>query len=525
MVVRGDNLAGWTALEFFANRSSDPSGYGEGEIFLGARNVSGQPTFEETFPAPATGCVITMTGTTSGGYTSLFSRGVLIGRTPGVITVNSAADPAAVDLCGGPCAAGGDGCTLREAITRANATPETDTITFDINGPRTISLKAPLPPLIDPVVIDGTTQPGFSGKPLIELDGSGAGRVSGLELIAGDSVVKSLVINRFYYVGIAVGSEDNVIQGNFIGTDPTGTVARGNAYAGVGVPGYQGYTPLRNNLIGGPTAADRNLISGNGWGVIAGGGVRLLGNFIGTDHTGTKPLGNGYGGIQAGISPNADVYAAGVAIGGPGPGEGNLISGNDGSGIVLEGGADVQGNKIGTTANGKKPLGNGWAGITDASGYGSVDARDNIIAYNGTYGIGAYVVGTLLRNSIHSNGLEGLHMYNDPDYDILPVVRSASQSRGRLAITGSVYDLPEVDLDLEIEVFANEACDPSGYGEGQLPLGSVSATRDGFGDASFSISVDAPPGRFQYVTATVTTFIGGYSDTSSFSNCLPVSGK
>ena len=502
-------------LEFFANRTIDPSGYGEGEIFLGAREMY-DITFEETFPAPAVGCIITATGLTAMlGDTSSFSRGVMIGRASGVITVNSAADPAAVELCGGPCAAGGHGCTLREAMDLANATPGTDTIAFDIKGPHTISVRSPFPTVSDPVVIDGTTQPGFSGKPLIELDGSLAGRATGLHLRAGHSVVKGLVINRFY-VGIAVGSGNNVIQGNFIGTDPSGTIARANGYAGVSAvfSGLWGSPLFNNNLIGGTTPLDRNLISGNGWGVIAwrGSGVRLLGNFIGTDYSGTKSLGNTAGGVSA----------DGVTIGGPGPGEGNLISANGGHGIALEGGADVEGNKIGTTANGKKPLGNAGAGMADVSGYGGPTARDNIIAYNGTYGIDALGGGGLLiRNSIHSNGAEGLVMYSDPDYPTSSVVQSASRSRGELTISGSARSVPEADL--EIEVFASEACDPSGYGEGQLPLGSVRVTADAAGDASFSTAVDAPAGRFQYVTVTVTSIVGDYPGyTSSFSNCLLV---
>ncbi len=112
-------------------------------------------------------------------------------------------------------------------------------------------------------------------------------------------------------------------------------------------------------------------------------------------------------------------------------------------------------------------------------------------------------------------------MYSDPDYPTSSVVQSASRSRGELTISGSARSVPEADL--EIEVFASEACDPSGYGEGQLPLGSVRVTADAAGDASFSTAVDAPAGRFQYVTVTVTSIVGDYPGyTSSFSNCLPV---
>ena len=501
-------------LEFFASRTMDLAGYGEGEQPLGSVDIAGDdPTFEATLPAPATGCIITATGTDFMGDTSSFSHGVLIDATPGVITVNSAADSVDFDICGDPCGTGGDGCVLREAVTLANATPGGDTIAFDIDGPRSISLNAVLPPLSDAVVIDGTTQPGFRRKPLIEINGALAGKGNGLVLTAGSSVVQGLVINGFAVSGIFVQSGDNVIKGNFIGTDASGTAARGNRQGGLYVERGVG------NLIGGTWPEDRNVISGNGYGGVTayGGGILLQGNFIGTDVTGTIAIGNGTG-VRAGN---------GAPIGGPERGAGNVISGNVGDGIALEyGGAVVQGNKIGTTANGKKPLGNGRSGIVDASGYGSVEARDNIIAYNGTYGIGAFsITGTSLQNSIHSNELEGLFMWSEPpDRSVPPVVQAASRGRGRLTISGSAHATPRVNL--EVEVFANEACDPSGFGEGQLPVGSVSVTTDDAGDASFSITLDAPARRFRYVTATTTTIVGGDPrDTSNFSNCLPIASQ
>ena len=90
-------------------------------------------------------------------------------------------------------------CTLREAINAANANAGTDTIRFVIgSGPKSIAPLSPLPTIVAPVVIDGTSQPGFSGTPIIELDGSGAGvGANGLYVTAGGSLVTGLVINRF----------------------------------------------------------------------------------------------------------------------------------------------------------------------------------------------------------------------------------------------------------------------------------------------------------------------------------------
>src|SRR5690606_1460114 len=93
--------------------------------------------------------------------------------------------------------------------------------------------------------------------------------------------------------GIDVNGYDNVVQGNFVGTDVSGTVALGNRY-GIRVQGT-------GNLIGGTTATARNLISGNRSGGVWISGLRtfdnfIQGNFIGTDFSGVNPLGNGASG-------------------------------------------------------------------------------------------------------------------------------------------------------------------------------------------------------------------------------------
>jgi hypothetical protein len=77
--------------------------------------------------------------------------------------------------------------SLRQAILDANATGGADVIAFDIpgSGVQTIAPASPLPAVTDPLTIDGTTQPGYAGAPLIELDGLGAGQgVTGLDISA-----------------------------------------------------------------------------------------------------------------------------------------------------------------------------------------------------------------------------------------------------------------------------------------------------------------------------------------------------
>jgi hypothetical protein len=92
-----------------------------------------------------------------------------------------------------------------------------------------------LPTITGPVTINGTTQPGFAGTPIVELNGSGLSSFNcGLRLSGGNSTVRGLVINGFPGDGIRLsGSGGNVVEGNFIGTDVTGTLDRGNGFFGI----------------------------------------------------------------------------------------------------------------------------------------------------------------------------------------------------------------------------------------------------------------------------------------------------
>src|SRR5262245_53341026 len=123
--------------------------------------------------------------------------------------------------------------SLRQAILDANANPGPDTIRFNIGGGglQTIRPTSALPNISDPGVIDRTTQPGSAGTPLIELSGNNAGQFAdGLAIAgAGNSTVRGLVINAFRQVGIRLTSDANVIAGNYLGTDASGTRALGNA--------------------------------------------------------------------------------------------------------------------------------------------------------------------------------------------------------------------------------------------------------------------------------------------------------
>src|SRR2546423_2326830 len=88
--------------------------------------------------------------------------------------------------------------SLRQAILDANKTTTADTINFAIgSGAKTITPLSHLPGVEQPLTIDGTTQPGFAGKPIIEINGASAGSGAyGLKLIGSANVVKRPIINR-----------------------------------------------------------------------------------------------------------------------------------------------------------------------------------------------------------------------------------------------------------------------------------------------------------------------------------------
>src|SRR5262245_60620200 len=264
-------------------------------------------------------------------------------------------------------------CTLREAINAANANPDSDIINFNIPGSGLHTINATEGFFISrPVTIDGSTQPGFAGVPLIELNGAGAGVMSiGLNIVANNTSVRSLIVNRFAGYGITFDSfGSNTVQGCYIGTDATGTTAQPNGVGGIRIN-------VANITIGGTSAADRNVISGNtGNGIdVISAGTTIQANFIGTNVSGTAAVPNTGNGIKVDNTNNC-------TIGGTAAGAGNVISGNAGNGIDISGagatGNTVQGNFIGTDINGSAKVPNS-IGISIGNG-----AHDNQIGGSST---------------------------------------------------------------------------------------------------------------------------------------------
>ena len=268
--------------------------------------------------------------------------------------------------------------SLRQAIADANAVPGLDTVAFAIPGigTHTIALFSPLQ-VDDPVIIDATTEPGYAGAPVVELVGA-AFPGNGIEITSGGSTIRGLAIGGFdTAIAIQGGASGNVIAGDYIGTDASGAIARGNR-TGVFIDSNSG------NRIGGTSAADRNVISANGTGVLTRSHTInnvVQGNYIGTDSSGTLPLGN-YNGIVFLSGFNTNVV------------RGNILASSTNDGIELNGSAGniIQGNYIGTNAAGGLGLGNANNGIfvnfACCNNIGGDDAAArNIISGNGGDGI------------------------------------------------------------------------------------------------------------------------------------------
>ncbi len=638
--------------------------------------------------------------------------------------------------------------TLRQAILSSNGNfSQTNTISFNISGSgvHTINVLSALPTVTSPVVIDGTTQPGYAGSPLIELNGASAGSGSnGLVISTSGSTVKGLVIDRFGNDGIEVFGNNDVLASNDVGTNPTGSAASANGGEGMLINGSNdtigGLTSGSGNVISGNTldgmevygsgtsgdvvegnkigtnasgtvavpnvrlgllinaqtsnvrigtngdgvndALERNLISGNGsYGVqiadlgtnsnvvagnfigtdisgtlaIANGGGVLInngakanrvgtdgisvddagednvisgnngtgvpgvyisdvgtnsnvvaGNFIGTDLAGSLPLGNGgvgvfiVNGAQSnrlgtngdghGDTDERNVIAAnayqGVFIGGSGTNSnlvagnfvgtnlgGRVAMGNGNNGIWIQGGAQsnrigvnltdpdpsseknvisangysgviltdagtkanlVAGNQIGTDVTGTLPLGNGDTGVVLSTGAssnsigGTATGAGNTIAFNTNSGVALFdptTLGNAIRgNAIDSNGSIGINfgnagvlLNNDGDTEPgpngnqnFPIIASATPG-STTVVTGTLNSRP--NLTYTIDLYADSQADLTSFGGAKRYLGSVSATTDGSGNATFNASVWATS-TGEWVTATATDPSG---DTSEFS--------
>jgi hypothetical protein len=400
------------------------------------------------------------------------------------------------------------------------------------------------------VVIGNYVGTNASGSAALPNTGAGitvqAGGVTvGAAGFAGQNLISG---NAGAGIVLAFGSDGATVIGNLIGTDITGKSPLPNGGSGIFIPGSN------RHVIGGRYAGAGNVISGNlGSGItlsvvvskpgvsdFASSGNIIRGNFIGTDVTGSSALPNGGDGISFG-SGSVD-FPSGNVIGGPMASARNVISGNLGNGIFLDRKTQstrIQGNFIGTAADGTTPLGNGKDGILIIDPFvnsiGSMAGPNadagNTIAFNLRNGItirdslSTPSAQRISANSIHDNAQLGIDLGdngptpNDPgDGDTgpnllqnFPVITSAFGFNGNLTIYGSLNSTASKTFTLEF--FANQAADGSGFGEGQIFLGQASVTTNNSGDASFNVTFPLPAN----VAAVSATAIDSSGYTSEFS--------
>src|SRR5207248_4637203 len=158
---------------------------------------------------------------------------------------------------------------------------------------------------------------------------------------------------------------------------------------------------------------------------------------------------------------------------------------------------------------------------------GSAAGAPNSIWYNGQEGISLSDAATshnqLTQNSIYNNGVRGIALYNNADGQLAsPTITSAKagssdQNTAGTDITGMLQSTPNTTF--VIEFFANEAPDPSGYGQGQTFIGNTSVTTDSKGNRGFTVQLPAAVPTGDYVTAKTTAPDG---NSSSYSKVIAV---
>ncbi|MDG3008047.1 beta strand repeat-containing protein [Paludisphaera mucosa] len=344
------------------------------------------------------------------------------------------------------------------------------------------------------------------------------------------------------------------IQGNRIGLTADGSAALPN---GIGVNAASSVM-LRDVLIGGTSFEAGNTISGNaGEGLVLGRGlITVQGNYIGPDPDGNSAVPNTGNGIYVAVGGTGEPLLD-ILIGGAEPAARNIISGNGFNGIRLSGISSgqvrIQGNYIGTDRSGQSPLGNAGNGINvdnrPAFIGGTNFGEGNVIAFNGAAGVairtpdfGQPLNSPILGNSIFANAGLGIDLGgsnfgvgsssgdgvtdNDPgDADVgpnglqnYPAITFVARLGATTRVDGELQSTP--GLSYLIQVFGNDARDPSGLGEGQALVDSFLVETDGAGAATFSRILDDTGFTFYSATATEVAGEAFFLGTSEFGPSL-----
>ena len=404
------------------------------------------------------------------------------------ITVNTASDTTsaatalslrqAIEISNGTLSISSLTAAQQGLVSGALSSP--NTIDFNIpssSGPvYDIALTSPLPAITSPLILNGYTQPGASPNTNgpgqgdnavlnVELDGTNAGSgADGLVVSAGSSTIEGLVIANFGSQSDGSGGNGivleiaggNLVAGNFIGTNPAGSVAQN--IAGDDVLIGSGSSA---NTVGGLTLGARDLfVNNNAGGSSLGAGVDIegasdnfvLGNFIGTDATGTKSLAGGTHSLGILIAAGATKNT----VGGTTAAAGNLISGNKGSGVqigattdtVATSGNVLAGNHIGTDVTGLLALGNGFGSDPAGDGVDLIGAH----SIDNTIGGSAAAAGNLIAG----NAYDGIYL-DDASDDTLAsnlVGADAAQNFSNTKMGNADYGI-ELDDAPTITIFRN----------------------------------------------------------------------
>ena len=347
--------------------------------------------------------------------------------------------------------------------------------------------------------------------------------------VGGDSLALRNVLSGNLGSGVEIAgasAADNKVVGNIIGLRAGGGLAAPNGASGVDING------ATDSVIGGNAPSKRNIISGNGQQGVelrsnaTGNAVR--GNYIGVNEAGTVDRGNTNAGVLLDNAPDN-------FVGGVNPGYGNLIAGNGGQGVLVQGGAsnnNIRHNSIGLDANGAT-MPNDGAGVRfNVSSDNWVG--DNTISYNAQGGVIVMPGGQNNRirsNSIYQNTGLGIDLNND---GVTPNDGAGDPDTGGNAlqnfpvITGIDFNAGAVDgtltstgnMQFTIDFFSSVQCDTSGNGEGQTVLGTYSGTTNGAGTLNFSHPLAGlTDGEFLTATATDVN-----QNTSEFSQCVEIVG-
>jgi trimeric autotransporter adhesin len=464
-------------LDFYFVDLPDPSRHGEGETYIANVELDSpggtfffREKIELDFPVTLPIDVTATAESIGSEATSEFSRvmEVISGGTE--IAVTNTNDSGAG--------------SLRAALLAANANAAANTVIFQLPLP-----LQPIRPLTtlsigEQLIVDGYTQAGATvntyssgtnAQLKVEIDGSMIPNGTPLlQVNAPDVVLRGLAVNSSPNVGILFGgTEGGRVEGNFLGTDLTGTVDKGNGSHGVwAAPG------MTDIEIGGDQHHQRNLISGNRTGIYLQGSFGMVrGNLIGTSPSPASPLPNSDHGI--------DIAGEYVDIGGDKFGDpaANVIRFNEDTGI-----------RVGTTAR-------------------HVHIRGNLIESNGSLGIelAEDPFPAVTPNDADDADSGANELQNFPE------LTSVVALPGELQIEGTL-DVPASDEDhlYVVRIHASESCDSSGHGEG-VYLGQLGAPFSG-DDEGFAFTLPFSISEGSAITATATDLLKG--NTSEFSECV-----